>query len=157
LISESDSLIGDRLVSRLDVTLEPKAAAGRRVEVIAGGGGRRRWSDDEKARAIEESLAPGVVVSEIARRHGLTPQQLFGWRREARRKAADEIEASPFVPAIVATADADLSRTEQFRTEPGSARPHNIELDIEGTSVWIWRGAETAMVRAIISTLKGRK
>jgi hypothetical protein len=37
--------------------------AGRRVEVITGGGGRRRWSNDEKARAIGASLAPGVVIS----------------------------------------------------------------------------------------------
>jgi transposase len=26
-------------------------------------------------------LQPDAVVSEIARRHGLTPQQLFSWRR----------------------------------------------------------------------------
>ena len=40
-------------MSRLDVTLDPKASSARRVEVITGGGGgRRRWSDDEKARAI---------------------------------------------------------------------------------------------------------
>jgi hypothetical protein len=43
----------------------------------------------------------------------------------------------------IATADAGLACTEQPRTESGSARPHNIELDIDGTSVWIWRGAET--------------
>jgi hypothetical protein len=47
---EFADLIGDRLVSRLDLTLDPKAAAGRRVEVITGGGGRPRWSEDEKAR-----------------------------------------------------------------------------------------------------------
>jgi hypothetical protein len=45
-------------VSRLDVTLDPKAASARRVEVITGGGGSgRRWSHDEKARAIEASPA----------------------------------------------------------------------------------------------------
>jgi transposase len=144
-------------VSKLDVTLEPKAAAGRRVEVITGGGGRRRWSDDEKARAIEESLAPGVVVSEVARRHGLAPQQLFTWRREARRTAGDETNAPPFVPAIVETSSAPVKPAAQVESEAAAARPPIIELDIDGSSVWIWGGAETAMVRAIISTLKGRK
>ncbi len=73
-------------MSRLNPTLEPKGDVVRRIEVITGGGERRRrWSDDEKARAVEESLAPGAVVSEVARRHGLTPQQLFSWRRAARR------------------------------------------------------------------------
>ena len=76
-------------MSRLDLTLDPKAPAARRIEVITGAVGRRRWSDEEKARAMEESLAPDAVVSQVARRHGATPQQLFTWRREALRKAAE--------------------------------------------------------------------
>ena len=70
-------------MSRFDLTLDPERVA-RRIEVINGAGGRRRWSADDKARILEETLAPGAVVSEIARRHGLRPQQVFGWRREAR-------------------------------------------------------------------------
>jgi transposase len=142
-------------VSRLDVTLDPKAASARRVEVISGGGGRRRWSDDEKARAIEASLAPGAVVSEVARAHGVTPQQLFGWRREARRKAVEATEGPRFVRAIVETRN--FSSAGQVKPEAVSARPHNIELDIDGVSVWIWRGADPAMVTSIISALKAGK
>ena len=37
------------------------------------------------------------------------------------------------------------------------ARPHSIELDIEGSSVWVWPGAEAAMVTAIIGALKAAK
>jgi transposase len=143
-------------VSRLGVTLDPKVLTARRVEVITGGGGRRRWSDDEKARAIEASLAPGAVVSEVARAHGVTPQQLFGWRREARRKA-EATEGPRFVRAIVETPVAGLSSAEEVGTDAVSARPHNIELDIEGSSVWVWRGADPAMVTSIISALKARK
>ena len=32
--------------------------------------------------------------------------------------------------------------------------PHAIELDVNGTSVWIWREADAAMVTAIIVALK---
>jgi hypothetical protein len=32
-----------------------------------------------------------------------------------------------------------------------------IELDVAGTSVFIWRGAEPAMVSAIIGALKAAK
>ncbi|MBM3553356.1 MAG: transposase [Alphaproteobacteria bacterium] len=81
--SESDLLKEIRLVSRLDHTLEPGGGSVRRIEVITGGGERRRrWSDEEKSQAVEESLAPGAVVSAVARRRGLTPQQLFSWRRD---------------------------------------------------------------------------
>ncbi len=76
-------------MSRLDHPLDPKGETVQRIEVITDGGERRRrWSDDEKAEAVEESLQPGMVVSQVARRRGLTPQQLFTWRREAREKAA---------------------------------------------------------------------
>ena len=37
----------------------------RRVEVINGIGGRRRWPVNDKARIVEETLAPGAVVSEM--------------------------------------------------------------------------------------------
>jgi transposase len=46
----------------------------RRLEVFTGVGGRRRWSPDDKARIVEETLAPGATVSEVARRHDIRPQ-----------------------------------------------------------------------------------
>ncbi|WP_144428228.1 transposase [Azospirillum thiophilum] len=55
------------------------------MEVITGDVGRRTWSPEEKARILAEAAVPGVVVSEVARRHGLRPQQVFGWRRDVNR------------------------------------------------------------------------
>jgi transposase-like protein len=49
-------------------------AATSRLEVITETGRRRWFSKGDKARIVEETLAPGAVVSDIARRHGLTPQ-----------------------------------------------------------------------------------
>ena len=107
----------------------------------------------EKAEAIEESLRPGVVISQVARRRGLTPQQLFTWRREARQKAASD--GVPFTPVIVEPrAAAPAALTSESKAV--SVRPHMIELDIDGASVWIWRDADVEMVRAIISALKAR-
>ncbi|UPJ79271.1 transposase [Bradyrhizobium sp. 183] len=54
-----------------------------RIEVYAGTG-RKRWPDDLKARIAAESLEPGAVVTDIARRHGCRPQQVHDWRRRAR-------------------------------------------------------------------------
>ena len=45
---------------------------------------RRRWNRDEKARIVEETLMPGAVVCEVARRHGVAQSLLFTWRRQAR-------------------------------------------------------------------------
>jgi len=143
-------------VSRLDLTLEPKATTSRRVEVITGVGGRRRWSDDEKARAVEASLEPGAVVSQVARQHGATPQQLFTWRREARGRAQPGMLPEAFVPVVVEPAATPSHSTEQA-CKAEMARPHSIELDVAGTSVFIWRGAEPAMVSAIIGALKAFK
>ena len=73
-----------------------------RLEVIATGS-RRRWTLAEKRRIVAESDRAPRIVSATARRHGLTPSQLFTWRRldsEGRLSAdADELT---FVPAIVA-------------------------------------------------------
>jgi len=57
----------------------------RRFEVFTGAGRRRDWSDEDKARIVAESYEPGATVSEVARRHAMSPQQLFGWRRLLRR------------------------------------------------------------------------
>ena len=98
----------DRFVSRLDPRLEPTGAV-RRFEVIDGAAGRRRWSADDRARILEETLVPGAVVSVVARRHGLTPQQVFTWRREAR-------QARAALPTFVPGGD-------RFRARGGGARP----------------------------------
>jgi transposase len=89
----------------LEHNFEPEAGV-RRVEVITGTGRRRRWSVDDKARIIAETLAPGAVTSEIARRHGMSPQQIFGWRREAKRRSGEGDSAScapNFAPVVLET------------------------------------------------------
>ena len=55
-----------------------------RLEVLEGPTGRRNWPDEVKAQIVAESFEPGVKVSVVARRHGLSPQHLTGWRRLAR-------------------------------------------------------------------------
>jgi len=87
----------------LDHKFEPNPSVARRVEVFTGTGRRRRWSTDDRARIVEETLAPGAVASEVARRHGISPQQLFGWRRAARRRAMES--ASRLCPRDVGGAD----------------------------------------------------
>ena len=43
----------------------------------------------------------GVVVSEVARRHGITSQQLFGRRRSARGRSIERSDAPVFAPVML--------------------------------------------------------
>ena len=52
----------------LDHTLKSDVTTSR-LEVITETGRRRWFSKDDKARIVEETLAPGAVVSEVARLH----------------------------------------------------------------------------------------
>ena len=54
-----------------------------KIEVL-GTERRRRWSLQDKLRIVDETLQPGVTVTEVARRHGLAPSVVFTWRRLAR-------------------------------------------------------------------------
>jgi transposase len=140
----------------LDHTLKPEAA--RRLEVITGTGRRRRFSDDDKARIIEETLAPDAVVSEVARRHGLSPQQLFGWRRQARQplEATAGADAPLFVPAIVDAAlpAQAVRRRGRGRTRQVDRTAGMIEVEIDGVTVRVGRGAEVKTVAAVLRALK---
>jgi transposase len=56
-------------------------------------GERRRWSDEFKAQAVTAALEPGVNVSALARRLGISPPQLFGWRKAFLKKQNADISA----------------------------------------------------------------
>src|SRR5204863_7452938 len=81
-----------------------KAEPVRRLEVFTGAGRRRSWTAEQKEQIVAESHAEGATVCEVARRHALTPQQLFAWRRDAARP--DECKtrsvAMEFATAVVA-------------------------------------------------------
>jgi|RhiMethySRZTD1v2_1073278.scaffolds.fasta_scaffold478412_1 transposase len=67
---------------------------------------RRRWSAEAKAVVLSEALLPGVNVSAVARRHGLKPQQVFAWRRQALRSGVIDplmplSEQAAFVPVAI--------------------------------------------------------
>lgn len=65
----------------------------RRVEVITSVQRRRRWSVAEKVRLVEEAMQPGMSVSYVARRAGISPSQLFAWKRRMLEGGHAAVEA----------------------------------------------------------------
>ena len=122
--------MGHRFDHDFEHTLESKPAdiavtTVRRLELITGTGRRRQWSDDDKARIVVESLKPGANVSEVARRHGLSPQQLFGWRRQARELLKEsEREAVDNAPVgLAAPEPSRCPRPSRGREKPRGRSP----------------------------------
>ena len=131
-----------------------------RLEVFTGAGRRRTWSDEDKGRIVAEIVASGESVSAVARRHGLSPQQLFGWRRElhASQTALSHAEELRFVPAVLDGAPSTPSVRRQRKMLRGQVEPGAgmIEVEIDGVTVRVGRGADAKTVRAVLRTLKAR-
>jgi transposase len=136
------------LMSGFDRRVDPEVREVRRLEVINGALGRRRWSADAKARIVAESLAPGVVISEVARRHDLRPQRLFAWRHQAKQGRlalpADELS---FVPVVATGADA--------RSAARSAVPSGIiEVALGGALVRVPPEVDGKLLAKVLRAVK---
>jgi transposase len=116
----------------------------RRVEVLTGLGRRRVWDEATKARVVAESDAPGAVVSAVARRWQIAPQQLFTWRREARAAslAARRGEAA-FVPVVAEPPAAAVAAAEA-----------GIEVVLAGAVVRVSPGVDPALLSAVLHAVR---
>jgi len=151
---------------------KPDAAVDAVVDVrrITGSGQRRRWSSDDKARIVRESLKPDANVSEVARRHGLRPHQLYKWRRKARavirRSAAPVAQARPvglrrlgpksasktakappaFAPVVMATPAVPL--------RPTASETSPVEIAIGEVSVRVRGVVDVEALIAVLSAVR---
>jgi len=127
----------------------------RRFEVFTGSGRRREWLPEEKVRIVAESYEAGATVSAVARRYALSPQQLFAWRRAARQPLA-EAPAAPeslFVPAVTAASRPEPAARRR-RKQKAARDAGVIELEIDGITMRVGRGADAKTVTAVIRALK---
>lgn len=126
------------MMSGDDVLTMPVA---RRIEVFTGTGRRRRWSAEAKSRIVAESYA--TSVGEAADRYGVAKNQLFGWRRDARRAGGGGMT---FTPVVV---------DEAAGGERPGADGGVIEVEVGTARLRIGRGAEVGMAVAVIGALRG--
>jgi len=161
----SKDRVQHRHVDSVDHTGDDKPATFQRVEVITGIGRRRRFSPDAKARIVRESRAPGAVISEVARRHGLTPQQLFGWRRQLRQAmsaaapALAEVATAPtsaFTPVVVA-AEAASATAGRDQTEACARRTierMQVEITIGEVIIRLGEGVVPQTIAAVLRAVR---
>lgn len=122
-----------------------------RLEVMAGPTGRRNWPEAVKARIVAESFEAGARVNDVARRHGVAPQQVTAWRRDARkgRLVLPVDEATPFAALVM---------EEPPATAPApspSSPPGTIDIEAGGVVVRLAGDAPAARVAAIAAALRG--
>src|SRR5512145_724870 len=136
-----------------DPELLPVSEPRRRLEIFTGAGRRRTWSAEAKAKAriVAESQAADASVCAVARRHGLTPQQLFTWRREARQRASSTVDdgTPAFVPVV-------LERATTTRPKPPRrARPVSaVEIEVAGVLVRVPPGMDAETIAAVLRAAK---
>lgn len=70
-----------------------------RIEVLSSIQRRRRYSVDEKLAVLAEAAQPGMSISYVARRHGISPSLLFGWRRRMSEGGKEAVRADDSVVA----------------------------------------------------------
>jgi transposase len=139
-----------------DTELLPKSRPDwvRRLEVFTGAGRRRSWTADQKARIGAESYGSDEPVSAVARRHALTAQQLFGWRRAARR-ATEEAQAkgpSAFARVVV---DAALPSVEvPIATTARAEQPAMIGITIGIATVRFPPGIDAAILAGVLRAVR---
>ncbi len=124
---------------------DAKAEGYRRVEVLTGPRRRRDWSEDDKARAVAESCAPGAVVSAVARRWRIAPQQLFTWRREARVASPEASGAAAlgFVPIVSDPPAAGVASSGAV-----------LEVALAGAVVRVSPGVDPALLSAVLRAVR---
>lgn len=120
------------------------------VDIRVGVGRRRRWTEEAKGQIVAESYAPGAVVSEVARRHDMSPRHLFTWRRAARtsRLSLPADDMPMFVPVVTSIGHG----TGPTKTA-GGAGVITIEIAsalvrVEGNVDPVWLGQVLRSVRA---------
>ena len=70
-----------------------------RVEVLASIQRRRRYSLDQKLAVLAEAAQPGMSISYVARRHGISSSMVFGWRRRMTEGGKEAVRADDEVVA----------------------------------------------------------
>lgn len=127
--------------------------------VVETSGKRRYRTLEERRRIVEETLAEGISVAVVARRHGVNANQVFQWRKLYQSGLLEpSLQQRPHTTARllpVTVVDEAESGEEQNATvaAPSSGAIH---IEFPGRSLVSVEGrVEAALVRAVLESLRG--
>jgi transposase len=119
------------------------------------GAPRRRWARGEKLAAVAATFSPGMTVTAVARKLGISRSMLFAWRKTLRLEAGfpDVRRAPTFVP-VTLTPDpvGFVGSSSAALTAPGTIEisfTHAPQMRITG-------GVDPALASALVAALAAR-
>jgi transposase len=139
----------------------------QRVEEIMDVERRQEWTDEKKQAIIAESCQDGVVISDVARRHGLRPQQLFIWRSEFRKRnagklpcdlpsAANRSAETPVFAPVVLTNDypVEMSPVEAPQKATADTASALIEIELGGATIRLHSAIDDQALATVLRAIK---
>jgi transposase len=115
----------------------------------------RRWLPEERLRIVQETLRPGVVIAEVARRHGIGTGLLYTWRKEMLSTAMAglvPVQVQPGTSDTPAPVSAPISPpASPVRLKSASGR---IEVEFpNGVRVRVDGGVDETVLRGVLAAL----
>ena len=126
------------------------------VEIFRGQA-RRRWSEEDKRRLVAETFGPGATVHGVARRRGVSPSQLFAWRK-LYRDGAGIGRAVPVLSGVPGFAAVEITPAMPPSVADAVPAPSGlIEIELAGGDrVRISGAPDPGVVAAALRALAGR-
>ena len=140
---------------------EPRSSAlTEHIELRVRQERHRRWRPEERLRIVRETLLPGTVIAEVARRHGIGTGLLYTWRREmlatamaglAPVQVKPESEGRPPPPGR--TTLSFVAPGARVRSAAGRIEvefPNGVRVRVDGGSI------DDTVLRAVLAALDDR-
>jgi transposase len=143
----------------------------QRTELISRRERHRQWTIEQKRAAVEEMLAPGAKVSDVARKYEINTGQLYTWRRLMLGGKLGELPATApsfvRVDVVGATSQGEHSEPLATRAALQFARPATertgiqasgmIEIELScGTRVRVDSGVDSRALGCVLRALARR-
>jgi len=114
---------------------------------------KRRYLElEQKRRIVEETLAEGASVAQIARLHGVNANLVFNWRRQYRGGQLGGRGGSKLLPVRVGVEDTQQPSTPGAQASIVSS-PGTIQIQLQDVRVWVEGSADPGLVRVVLECL----